>query len=278
LLGAWPAELTGVTELDLDAVRGFEERLAAAMLKSVREAKLHSNWASPNSTYEDAVLGFVRVALDISRPNAFLDAFRPFQERIARIGVRNSLVQTILKLTLPGMPDIYQGSELWDLSLVDPDNRRPVDYALRGRLLAEALASPEPGLGEGLLENWRDGRCKIAVTATLLAERRAHPVLFAEGGYEPLTVTGAKADHICAFARAHGDNALIVVTSRFPARLAIDPDWEGTEIAAPRNVHGVTRWLELLTGRVLECGEAFPVQKILGDLPAAVLVPADGRV
>ena len=146
------------------------------MIKSVREAKLHSTWAAPHTAYEDAVLGFVRAALDVSRPNAFLDAFLPFQERVARLGVRNSLVQTVLKLTLPGMPDLYQGAELWDLSLVDPDNRRPVDFATRTKLLEEVLAISEHERGTAtleMLENWQDGRVKLALTATLLTHRRA---------------------------------------------------------------------------------------------------------
>jgi (1->4)-alpha-D-glucan 1-alpha-D-glucosylmutase len=267
LLGAWPAELT---DLDPDAVQVFGKRLEGAMVKSIREAKLHSTWDAPNTAYEEATLGLVRAALDVSRPNAFLDAFLPFQERVARLGVSNSLVQTALKLTLPGMPDIYQGTELWDLSLVDPDNRRPVDYKLRDRLLCESQAAMR-----GMLDDWRDGRCKLAVTAALLAERRAHPVLFAEGGYEPLQASGAKADQICAFARAAGECSLIVVASRFPARLAADPGWDGTEVARPRSANGVTRWRDLLTGQEPRCegGESLSVEAVLSDLPVAVLVP-----
>jgi (1->4)-alpha-D-glucan 1-alpha-D-glucosylmutase len=280
LLGAWPAELTGVTALDPDAVRAFGERVEGAMVKSMREAKLHSTWDSPNTVYEEAMLGFIRAALDISRPNAFLDAFLSFQERVARLGVRNSLVQTALKLTLPGMPDIYQGTELWDLSLVDPDNRRAVDYSLRERLLAETAAALCRDAMPGTLDKWHDGRCKLAVTATLLAERRAHPMLFAEGGYEPLVASGARADHVCAFARAYRESALIVVVSRFPARLAADSIWDGTEVTWPRTVNRVTRWRDLLSGRVLECcvGEALPVHGVLGDLPVAILVPHCQRV
>jgi (1->4)-alpha-D-glucan 1-alpha-D-glucosylmutase len=140
LLGAWPAELTGVESPDAEEVRFFGERIEGAMVKSMREAKLHSTWASPDTAYEEAMLGFVRDALDVSRSNAFLSVFLPFQERVARLGIRNSLVQTTLKLTLPGVPDIYQGAELWDLSLVDPDNRRSVDYnprKLRKRVIVQ---------------------------------------------------------------------------------------------------------------------------------------------
>jgi (1->4)-alpha-D-glucan 1-alpha-D-glucosylmutase len=268
LLGAWPAELTGVAEPDPDAVQAFSERLGTAMTKSIREAKHHSTWALPNAAYEDAMAGFIRVALDISRPNAFLDAFLPFQERVARLGLRNSLVQTALKLTLPGMPDIYQGAELWDLSLVDPDNRRAVDYQLRERMLAETLT--DRGSIHDMARDWYDGRHKLAMTAILLAERRKHPRLFSNGSYEPLTATGPKADHICAFARMDGEHVLIVVTTRFPLRLEADPCWDGTEIPWPREI-AKTTWRDLLTGQIVTRGGGALLPP--RDLPVAVLVP-----
>jgi (1->4)-alpha-D-glucan 1-alpha-D-glucosylmutase len=264
LLGAWPAELTS---LDPDATDAFAERVAAAMIKSLREARLHSSWAAPNAAYEDATVAFVRLALDVSRPNAFLDAFLPFQKRVARLGVRNSLLQTILKLTLPGMPDIYQGAELWDLNLVDPDNRRTVDFASRTRLLTDTLAALQRDRGGTmlhLLENWQDGRCKLAVIATLLTERNEHPKLFAEGGYEPLPVTGPKGDQICAFARSAN---MVVIGSRFPVRSEADPGWDETRVALP---DASTDWRDVLTGRVT----SGDVQDLLSDLPVAVLVPA----
>ncbi len=278
LLGAWPAELTDVAEPDADAVRVFGERLEGAMVKSMREAKRHSTWDAPNTVYEEATLGLVRAALDVSRPNAFLDAFLPFQSAVSRLGVSNSLVQTALKLTLPGMPDLYQGTELWDLSLVDPDNRRPVDYLLRDGFLCEIvewLERDRRGAMRDMLENWRDGRCKLALTATLLAERRVHPALFAEGGYEALAVTGERSDCVCAFARSNNTRGLIVVASRFPARLAAEGGWEGTEIARPRSVDAISRWRDLLTGSPVQwAGEsALPVRAVLGDWPVAVLVP-----
>jgi (1->4)-alpha-D-glucan 1-alpha-D-glucosylmutase len=263
LLGAWPPELT---QTDTDGVRVFSERIESAMLKSVREAKLHTTWASPNAAYEQAILDFVRVALDVSRQNAFLDVFIPFQEQVAALGVSNSLVQTALKLTLPGMPDIYQGSELWDLSLVDPDNRRPVDYPLRARLLAETTTL------SAMARDWRDGRIKLAVTAALLAERRKRPPLFAYGGYEPLTASGPKADHICAFSRTDGDHALLVVAARFPVRMKADPGWDGTEVAWPRNGDQTTSWRDLLTGQTVACeGETLSIGTLLNILPVAVL-------
>ena len=136
LVGSWPVELLGPSP-DAEGLAAYAERIKGALIKSLREAKAHSTWAAPNPAYEEAMLGLAGLALDPTRSAAFLGAFLPFAERVARLGAQNSLAQTVLKLTLPGVPDIYQGTELWDLSLVDPDNRRPVDYALRQRLLEE---------------------------------------------------------------------------------------------------------------------------------------------
>jgi (1->4)-alpha-D-glucan 1-alpha-D-glucosylmutase len=275
LLGAWPAELTGVSSLDPKAVNDFSDRIVATMTKSLRESKRHSTWASPNAVYEDAVSGFVRSALDISRANVFLDAFLPFQEQVARLGVRNSLVQTTLKLTLPGMPDTYQGSELWDLSLVDPDNRRPVDYILRERLLDQSLGADVLNRSENprhLLLNWHDGRIKLAVTAALLNERRKHPALYAAGSYEPLSSDGPNADHVCAFSRTHEDHTVLVVAARFPARREAESGWNGTAIVLPRSFPRSGRWRDLLTGQCVELQPetGLPVEAVFNVLPVAV--------
>jgi (1->4)-alpha-D-glucan 1-alpha-D-glucosylmutase len=280
LLGAWPAELTGVETPDPDKLQSFAGRIEGAMVKSLREAKLHSTWVSPDTAYEEAVLGFVRDALDSSRSNAFLGTFGPFQERVARLGTRNSLVQTVLKLTLPGMPDIYQGAELWDLSLVDPDNRRPVDYGIRIKLLGQSAALLDQGSMAVLemLEDWRDGRIKLAVIAALLQHRRDHSILFSHGGYEPLNAAGPKADQICGFARCHEEDALIVVTARFPARWDADPDWAGTEIPWPQMPAGGTHWRNLFGSRHVEQrSESISAEALLGNMPIAVLAPDNGR-
>ena len=279
MLGAWPAELTGIAtvELDPEAVGAFARRIEGAMVKSVREAKVSSSWAAPDAAYEEAVLGFARDAQDVSRPNAFLDAFLPFQARVAALGVRNSLVQTALKLTLPGMPDLYQGAELWDLSLVDPDNRRPVDYAARARLLAameEPLASDRAAAMASMLAGWRDGAVKLALTATLLQHRRRRPDLYAHGAYQPLPASGDAADQLCAFARTQGGDALLVLAARFPARLAAGPGWGDTGVPWPPA--GGRRWRDLLSGRVVERrGETLAVAALLADLPVAALAPAE---
>src|SRR5438128_8069333 len=177
------------------------------MIKSMREAKVHTTWAAPDDAYENAVMDFIRYALDVSRTNPFLESFAAFQARVARLGISNSLTQAVLKLTVPGVPDIYQGSELWDFSLVDPDNRRPVDFALRQRL-AEAVCGATPS---ELARNWQDGREKLFVAARLLGLRRERPELFASGDYQPLDIgEGINADRLCAFARRHAGLALVV--------------------------------------------------------------------
>jgi (1->4)-alpha-D-glucan 1-alpha-D-glucosylmutase len=278
LLGAWPAELTGIATLDAEKMSAFVARIEAAMIKSLREAKLRSTWASPDTAYEEAMLDFARDGLEISRPNAFLGVFLPFQERIARLGVHNSLVQTVLKLTLPGMPDFYQGTELWDLSLVDPDNRRPVDYQLRVEQLkriAPLLESDRAGTMLDMFEHWHDGSIKLAVIATLLAYRRDHPDLFEHGGYEPLPVVGSKAEHVCAFSRNCDGDALMVVAARFPLRLETDPDWNGTEIPWSA-LSGQTHWRDLLCGHLVEFdSDAVDAAAVLKYLPIAVLIPAE---
>ena len=227
--------------------------------------------------YEEAMLGLVRDALEISRPNAFLNAFLPFQQRIARLGSRNSVVQTTLKLTLPDVADVYQGAELWDLSLVDPDNRRPVDYRARIGLLEQVSALLKCDRRTAMLDilkGWRDGRAKLAVIAILLGYRRDHSKLFAQGSYEPLIATGSKVDQICAFARSYQQDVLVVAVARFSVRSEADRDWAGTEIPWPQAVGRQTHWRDLFGGRVVERrGEGVGVEAVLGDMPVAVLVP-----
>ncbi len=201
LVGSWPMELLEAPTAE--ALEAYQSRIQAAVEKSLREGKQRSSWAAPNLEYEAAMQAFAREAL---RPDGgFLASFLPFVERIARLGVQNSLVQTALKLTAPGVPDIYQGCELWDLSLVDPDNRRAVDYRERNAAIAELGASPRSlkrsgrRCSIGCCKTWRDGRIKLAATALLLAFRRDHPELFAEGGYRPIETTGEDADWVARF-------------------------------------------------------------------------------
>ena len=277
LLGSWPTELIGADEPGPDILAAYSERLVQVMRKSLREAKLRTTWAMPDEEYERGTLGFVEAALDPARSGAFLTLFRPFAERVARLGVANSLVQTVLKLTLPGMPDFYQGSELWDLNLVDPDNRRPVDYPLREKALAEvtdALARDRCGTVRRLAETWPDGRIKLAVIATLLEYRRGHPNLFADGSYEPVTVEGAQGDRLCCFVRQREDDAVLVAASRFPgASERADAPADHT-VPIPACLQEA-RLRELLTGRAVSVEDAgVAARRLFADLPVAVLVAA----
>jgi (1->4)-alpha-D-glucan 1-alpha-D-glucosylmutase len=153
LAGTWPVELMGSQDPGGEALDGYTERLKSAMTKSIREARVRTSWVSPNPEYEGAVLDFVAGALDVERSRAFLANFLQFLEKIARLGVMNSITQMTLKLTVPGVPDVYQGGDLWDLSLVDPDNRRPVDYRERAGLLEALDSRPYPCVRE-LLTHW----------------------------------------------------------------------------------------------------------------------------
>ena len=279
MLGTWPTDLMGASP-GQEALAAYAERLKGAMTKAMREAKAHTTWASPNETYETATLAFIDHALVGEAAAAFLPAFAPVAERIARLGVSNSIVQSVLKLTIPGMPDIYQGCEMWDLSMVDPDNRRRVDFDQRQRRLAEVQAASAEDPGRAMadyLRDWPDGRIKLAVMAVLLGFRRDHEALFGRGSYEPIEVGGPRASEICAFLRrgpggADGDS-IIVAVRRFPARHAAAAEDPGPALTPPAGApaHG---WRDLLSGRTYEAWGDLKAGDLFGLLPAAVLVPA----
>jgi len=202
LLGAWPIE---------GADESFVERIQAYALKAVREAKQETSWLNPQAAYEDGLKTFIARILDDSISGEFLEELSALARRVALLGALNSLNQLTLKATLPGLPDFYQGTEFWDLSLVDPDNRRAVDFVARADALA-ALHTPD---WERLAQSWSDGHLKLAWTAHLLKMRNALAEVFTEGDYQPLEVNGPHRDHIIAFARRRGRNAAIVVTGRW---------------------------------------------------------------
>jgi (1->4)-alpha-D-glucan 1-alpha-D-glucosylmutase len=261
LLGAWPPGLS--TEGDSEELSAFCDRIQAAMLKTVREAKVHTSWAAPNAAYEEPIAEFVRHALDGSRPNAFLQSFKTFYDLIAPMGVHNSIVQTVLKLTVPGVPDIYQGADLWDFNLVDPDNRRPVDYEVRKSMLAT-----DRGMGH-LLGGWEDGGIKQRLIAALLQLRRNDEQLFQLGSYEPLTAVGPHGDRVCAFLRRGESSALITAVALRPSRGAEVCETDTNEL--PSGVE-IETWTDALTGRnVSSVNGRFNVAKLFETLPVAVL-------
>ena len=270
LVGAWPPALSPI---DVAAVAALAERIEAAMIKSVREGKEHSSWSYPDEIYEAGVGRFVRSALDAARPNPFLADFADFVATLARPAAIASLSQLVLKLTAPGVPDLYQGTELSDLSLVDPDNRRPVDFDMRRRMLDE-IAGTCP---RELAAHWQDGREKMFIAARLLALRREHPELFAYGDYEPLEIAeGRHTDRLGAFARRHGAMVLVAAVPRLVYGLYRDggpPDWGATDIALP----SPGPWREIFTGSSWEGRSGIRAAELLREFPVAVLIgPAGG--
>ena len=268
LLGAWPPDLAPD---DIERMRGLAERLAAYMIKAVREGKQQSSWSNPNTAYEAALQPFVQTVLDAARPNPFISEFRNFVESRARLGAINSLSQLVLKLTVPGVPDMYQGGELWDFSLVDPDNRRPIDWGARRALLDDIRgASPAD-----LAANWRDGREKLFVTRQLLELRRMHPELFAEGDYQPLDVEGKRSGHLCAFARTRGRESIAVAVPRLVHRLYQDGgsvNWGDTEMSLPSG----RSWQNVFTARTVEAEARVGASRLFVDFPVCVLIGVSG--
>jgi (1->4)-alpha-D-glucan 1-alpha-D-glucosylmutase len=257
----------------------FKERIKECMLKSVREAKVSSDWVNRNPEYEEAFLDYIDKLLPDSMDSPFLRDFLPFQQTVARYGMVNSLAQTLLKIAAPGVPDFYQGSELWDLNLVDPDNRRPVDYELRRRYLSELSTvgeSGEPELVEGLLCTPEDGRIKLYLVHRLLHARRARPSLFGSGDYVPLQARGARAGNVAAFARRLGGSWAVAAAPRFPVSLSEEGSfplgevWGDTVIELPEGAPGA--WRNVLPPSRMHESQELPAARVFGRFPAALLL------
>jgi len=278
LLGVWPAG----TEVVTDSLR---ERIGAYMEKTTREAKVHTSWINPNRRYDDAVRDFVLRVLD---DEVFVRDFLPFQRRICFYGMFNSLSQLLLKLACPGVPDTYQGSEVWDLRLVDPDNRRPTDYRLCASFLAgvrDRSAGDEslPALVSELLASRGDGRVKIYLIWRTLTLRRELREVFSAGDYVPLEAKGAKSGHVCAFSRSHRTNRLVAAVPRLivkltggEERLPVGPAvWQDTWLALPDDPPG-RRYRNVFTGEVLctgahEGATGLPMKSVFACFPVALL-------
>jgi (1->4)-alpha-D-glucan 1-alpha-D-glucosylmutase len=259
---------------------GYIDRIREYMLKAVREAKVHTSWLTPNQAYEEGVTGFVDAILGEKGAAKFLPAFLPFQQRIARSAVTNSLAQVVLKVGSPGVPDFFQGTELWDLSLVDPDNRRPVDFDLRSRLLG-GLDGAAPDSIADMLAHWEDGRLKLYVTAASLRTRRDLPDVFTVGDYLPLPTEVTVPAGIVAFARRAGDDVVIVAAPRLCARMCADGPplgadcWKTSRLMLPEPLrHRVYR--DVFTGTevrpTMGSSDAWIFAgQIFGTLPVAIL-------
>jgi (1->4)-alpha-D-glucan 1-alpha-D-glucosylmutase len=280
LIGMWPAQPPSDAERD-----DLRHRVQAYMLKAVREAKSDTSWTSPVPAYEDAVEKFVDAVMRSGQPNPFVDELDRLTAKLAPFGFRNSLAQLALKFTVPGVPDLYQGSEQWAFSLVDPDNRRPVDF---GKLAAqlESMRRTKPQWGE-LWADAADGRIKLLVTWRLLQLRNAFPKLFECGSYAPLALRGPASDHAVAFARHHESEVVVVVAARLTYTLCGGDDarwsrasWSETLLDLDSDaIARVPRWRNWFTGEeftVARTGEAVaPLSDVFsGVLPFAVFVPA----
>jgi (1->4)-alpha-D-glucan 1-alpha-D-glucosylmutase len=289
LVGAWPMEFVGADEPAALPLEQFSARIDAYMIKAVREAKLRSNWATPNVDYEAAISAFLHRILDPERSRTFIADLQAFATRVALPGMVNALAQATLKLTIPGVPDIYQGCEFWDLNLVDPDNRRPVDFAGRAAALAslpkvaaDAGNTAAPTLS-ALLQQWTDGRIKLHVLSALLAERRRRPALFRDGAYSPLGVIGDQAEHIVAFLRKNDEAAIAVMVPRLvtglgagDGRLPIGEAWTDNAVGCSPAL-AERRWISVLTGEPAPLHDAaghrvWRAREIFATLPIAALI------
>ncbi|MCC6166831.1 MAG: malto-oligosyltrehalose synthase [Caldilineaceae bacterium] len=308
LLGAWPLN-AGATLPATDAGAGqmegwgllqapaageawrtYRERMVSYVGKAAKEAKLHTSWTSPDAPYEEGLSGFVQAILQPGTRNRFLPLFAPLAQTVAFFGLFNALSQVLLKLTSPGVPDIYQGNEVWNFSLVDPDNRRDVDYAQRRALLDGLRKRSGRGrakLARELLACLPDGRIKLYITHITLGFRRDRPTLFAQGDYLPLSAEGDKATHVCAFARQTAEVAALVVTPRLSYRLAggtLRPPvgaevWADTSLRLPAGLNAA-HYRNLYTGALLtpverEGSLRLRLADVLADFPVALLTPVE---
>jgi (1->4)-alpha-D-glucan 1-alpha-D-glucosylmutase len=279
MLGIWPFE--PLEHVDL---AGLSKRIDTFMLKAMREAKTHSNWISPNEQHEGALHAFIAGILDPGSSQEFLSDFSDFARSIAVYGAVNGFSQALLKMTVPGVPDIYQGAELWRLSLTDPDNRRPVSYPRREEFLhdlSEMQLESAPAKFAELLEGWDDGRLKLWLTKAVLNYRRENRDLFGHGAYIPLHVEGHHADSIFAFARAIAKRWVLVIAPRVVSRLIesakfpLGDVWQDAALQIPKRAPSA--WRDLLTGQYLNCSDntarkSLRVAEALRFLPFACLV------
>ncbi|MDQ7783444.1 MAG: malto-oligosyltrehalose synthase [Desulfomonilaceae bacterium] len=271
--------LIGAFPFHEDDFGAFVQRIKEYVVKAVREAKVHTAWLTPDERYENAFVAFVDTILGDADHNPFLEDFLPFQRRIAHHGMLNSLSQTLVKITAPGVPDFYQGSELWDFSLVDPDNRRPVSYDVRRTFIEDILLKDErgrSGLIKELMETYRDGRIKMFLIRAALLARRAHADLFQTGEYVPLRAGGVLRDHVMAFARHSHDRWAVTIVPRFTTSLVRDGRfplgetvWGDTRIPVPG---GMPAELEdAVCKRPVSTGGGLLVAESLKEFPVALL-------
>jgi (1->4)-alpha-D-glucan 1-alpha-D-glucosylmutase len=281
LVGAWPLLLALD---DAPGVAALAERIAAWQTKSVRETKLRSSWFTPDEPYEAACQAFLDRLMQGAEGGGVLAQMVAYVQHLAPAGALNSYAATVLRLTTPGVPDLYQGCDGWDFSLVDPDNRRPVDFKGRRRDLDALALDTASAAPAGLLSDWRDGRLKQALIARLLAHRRDQPALYGDGDFTPLAVSGVRADHVLAFLRRGAGQSLVVIVPRL-ATQGIDHDtpthplpmvspdfWGDTAVALPQDLARRPLW-DLLArcDRHIPADGVLGLSEVLSVLPVAVL-------
>ncbi len=286
LLGSWPMGL-----MDDASYADFVGRIHLYMEKALREAKVNTSWINPNTEYEAAFHSFLDAVLDRSSDKPFLDQFAPFQARIATAGMFNSLSQTLLKIAAPGLPDFYQGTEVWNFSLADPDNRRLVDYAALQSLLKkiqDAESGDLAALVDRLLADPADGALKLYVTRAALRFRRQHRALFAQGSYMPLRAAGERNKHLIAFARSFRGTAVVVLAGRFFSQLdsQVRPPvgvetWGNLEVVLRKQLPA-GQYRDIITGHKFSPiqrneDSIFPLSEVFSHLPIAMLVNINGE-
>jgi (1->4)-alpha-D-glucan 1-alpha-D-glucosylmutase len=279
LVGTWP-----LYPMNAEAHASYVRRIDGYMQKALHEAKIHTSWVNPDSEYDKAITNFVQRMLDPSPGNAFLEDLRQFQGPIARAGLWNSLAQLVLKIASPGVPDFYQGNELWTFDLVDPDNRNPVNYRTRRQMiesLRENAGRDRAALLDRLRDNLCDGAIKMYITREALRFRREHRDLFAQGSYAGLAAEGTRARHVVAFARSIEGQTMIAVTGRFFLKLCnshnqpIGELWDTTAIALPKKTTPIS-FRNIFSGETVsteqgESGLFLPLNKVFARCPVALL-------
>ncbi len=268
LLGTWPIQSSG--EPEENTTPDYIERIQTYMAKALNEAKVNTSWIQPNQEWLAAMRDFIAKILEASQKNKFLPGFLPVAKEIARLGAINSLTQTLLKFTSPGVPDIYQSNEVWDFSLVDPDNRRPVDYKRRREMLAQLAQANSPEL----VDFWPDGQIKMFLTQRALQFRREHLDLFQRGSYLPLRAGGTFAECCISFARELNDKWIVVIAPRLSSRIGFPPvggKWQDTAIELPEPLV-LENVREIFTGRQIRFdGRRLNLSDGLSILPFAVI-------
>lgn len=267
LIGAFPFAESELSD--------FSSRIKDYILKAIREAKVHTAWLRPDEEYEQAFINFIDRVLE-TKESDFWQQFSSFQKQIAEYGVYNSLAQVLIKNTAPGVPDLYQGAELWELSLVDPDNRRPVDYQKRIQFLQEIKEKTEKNIKQlikELIASKEDGKIKLFLTHQLLKARKEYQKIFLNGDYQPVQVTGKYQNHIIGFTRNHKDKTILAIAPRFlttiikPGELPLGEEvWQDTSLKLPKKT-----WHNLIDNQKIS-GKNLAIGEILQNFPVALLM------